>query len=373
MKFSIILSILASTSMGSVLHHRHVKRNDIVNGAVVQVVYDEEVTYYIKKGPQTTATEAVGTHSSFFTTTYGSASSFTTSTSTTTDATSILEPSSTVELSSSTFTSSSDATSSSSSTISSSATISSSDATSSSSSSSSDATTFSTATSVSSSFSTEITSASTVEPTSFSSSYVSTSSSAETTTTTSASSSSSSSSSSTVSTTSTESTTSSSSSATSSVTVDTTSNDYGSSFNKDILYEHNAKRALHGVPDLTWNDTLATYAQNYADEYTCPSDGSLVHSGGPYGENLASGYASSFAVVDAWYAEIKDYDFATAGTDGFSESTGHFSQVVWKDTTDLGCGYKKCGTSFGYYVICSYYTAGNVIGEDWTEEVPALL
>ncbi|KAL3235048.1 Uncharacterized protein RNJ44_02836 [Nakaseomyces bracarensis] len=130
-----------------------------------------------------------------------------------------------------------------------------------------------------------------------------------------------------------------------------------SDFASSMLNEHNVKRALHQDTNaLTWSDELAAYAQNYADNYDC--SGNLVHSGGPYGENLALGY-TAVGSVDAWYDEISQYDYANPG---FSEATGHFTQVVWKGSTQVGCGIKTCGGVWGDYVICSYNPAGNVIG-----------
>ncbi|CAI4043665.1 hypothetical protein SKDZ_10G1340 [Saccharomyces kudriavzevii ZP591] len=136
------------------------------------------------------------------------------------------------------------------------------------------------------------------------------------------------------------------------------SDDELSDFASSVLAEHNKKRALHkDTPALTWSNTLATYAQDYADNYDC--SGTLTHSGGPYGENLALGYDATSA-VDAWYNEISSYDFSNPG---FSGNTGHFTQVVWKSTTQVGCGIKTCGGAWGDYVICSYDPAGNYEGE----------
>lgn len=147
--------------------------------------------------------------------------------------------------------------------------------------------------------------------------------------------------------------------ATSSTASASTSSTSGlSDFASTILNEHNVKRALHeDTPALSWSDTLATYAQNYANNYDC--SGTLTHSGGPYGENLALGYDAAGA-VDAWYNEISEYNWSDPG---YSSSTGHFTQVVWKSTTELGCGIKACGGAWGSYVICSYNPAGNYIGE----------
>lgn len=140
-----------------------------------------------------------------------------------------------------------------------------------------------------------------------------------------------------------------------------------SDFANTILKEHNIKRALQeDTSALTWSSELATYAQNYADSYDC--SGTLTHSGGPYGENLALGYTAAGS-VDAWYNEIQYYDFSNPT---FSSQTGHFTQVVWKSSTQVGCGIKACNNEWGNYVICSYNPAGNYIGE-FAENVGSLL
>jgi glioma pathogenesis-related protein 2 len=42
--------------------------------------------------------------------------------------------------------------------------------------------------------------------------------------------------------------------------------------------------------------------------------------------------------VDAWYDEIKDHVF---GVEPKTTGTGHFTQVVWKDSKNLGVGMSK--------------------------------
>ncbi|GME68658.1 unnamed protein product [[Candida] boidinii] len=123
-------------------------------------------------------------------------------------------------------------------------------------------------------------------------------------------------------------------------------------FQSEILSAHNSCRAKHGVNALTWDSEVAAYAQAYADKYTC--SGSLTHSGGPYGENLAIGYTTTGS-VDAWYSEGDNYDYSTCNV------YDHFTQVVWKSTTKVGCAYKYCNSYWGTYIICSYESAGNVI------------
>ena len=65
-------------------------------------------------------------------------------------------------------------------------------------------------------------------------------------------------------------------------------------------------------------------------------------------------------------ASMKAYDTRVAGVvsdkpGGFSMKTGHFTQVVWRGTTAVGCGRSQCN---GLDVwICQYDPPGNVEGQ----------
>lgn len=144
----------------------------------------------------------------------------------------------------------------------------------------------------------------------------------------------------------------SSSSSSSGIYADIASSGVDASFAKEMLDIHNAKRALHSAGELSWDTTVYQYAQAYADKYTCGAD--LKHSGGKYGENLAVGYADATSAFNAWYGEGDNYDYSTATV------LDHFTAIIWKGTTKLGCAYKTCDS--GKYIICSYDPAGNIVG-----------
>ena len=59
-----------------------------------------------------------------------------------------------------------------------------------------------------------------------------------------------------------------------------------------------------------------------------------------------------------WYDEIKDYDFKKPG---FSSATGHFTQVVWVDSVELGVG-KATAPNGMQFVVARYYPPGNILG-----------
>ncbi|XP_004072833.1 Golgi-associated plant pathogenesis-related protein 1-like [Oryzias latipes] len=129
-------------------------------------------------------------------------------------------------------------------------------------------------------------------------------------------------------------------------------------FQQEFLETHNAYRALHGAPPLTYNSKMCGEAQKWADE--CLRIHTLGHSETKDGENVffKSGSPSVSITgkdaVDAWYSEIKDYNFKKPG---FKSGTGHFTQVVWKESKELGLGMATDGRMA--FVVGQYRPPGN--------------
>ncbi|KAG7662169.1 PRY1 [[Candida] subhashii] len=143
-----------------------------------------------------------------------------------------------------------------------------------------------------------------------------------------------------------------------------------------MVEAHNFYRAQHGVGNLIWSNELQQFSKEYARTYDC--SGVLVHSDSPYGENLAAGYLDVNG-VDAWYLEeIELYDFTDPG---WSDRVGHLTQLLWKDTTKVGCYRKPCdGFAYTQYTICEYWIQGNIVTtadlrgvENFRVQVPPLL
>ena len=120
----------------------------------------------------------------------------------------------------------------------------------------------------------------------------------------------------------------------------------------DWVKAHNKYRRRHiDTPDVKWSNALTQSAQNWADK--CQ----WKHSDSPNGENMAEGgFSNAEEVVELWYEEIEDYDY---NNPVYTDDTGHFTQVVWKETTEIGCGYNS---SCGIYV-CHYNPPGNYFGQ----------
>jgi uncharacterized protein YkwD len=138
---------------------------------------------------------------------------------------------------------------------------------------------------------------------------------------------------------------------------------------KLFIDAHNAVRAKHCAPPLTWSKALANVAQNWAN--TLRDKGCVFgHSPGmKYGENLAAGTVGALdpeGTVAMWYEEIKRYKFPNGG---FSMDTGHFTQVVWRSTKQVGCGHVTCKGNDIY--VCNYDPPGNWEGQYKNEVLPA--
>uniref|UniRef100_A0AAF5D732 SCP domain-containing protein n=2 Tax=Strongyloides stercoralis TaxID=6248 RepID=A0AAF5D732_STRER len=127
---------------------------------------------------------------------------------------------------------------------------------------------------------------------------------------------------------------------------------------KRRLYQQtNDYRGLHGVPHLHVNNSLANEAQWYAHQLV--KTNKFAHDSrnraNGWGENLAMGSPSiAHLAVKWWYDEIKAYNFSKPG---FKRETGHFTQLVWKNTKQVGCGVASNLTFV--YVVCKYYPPGN--------------
>ncbi|CAH1788623.1 unnamed protein product, partial [Owenia fusiformis] len=114
----------------------------------------------------------------------------------------------------------------------------------------------------------------------------------------------------------------------------------GEVLGESCLAAHNKFRRMHqDTPDLTYSDDLAKSAQEWANYLT--TIGFMKHSGP--GQNIYwSGKPDKDhpcgPVVDFWYNEKQYYSYSTTESTNPDESTLHFTQVVWKNTKEVGCG-----------------------------------
>ena len=127
---------------------------------------------------------------------------------------------------------------------------------------------------------------------------------------------------------------------------------------------HNVERAQENadIPNIVWDEDLAGIAQSYANKIAKKCE--LVHSGNGYGENLSANWgweSTPEEVVQGWASERADYNYSDNSCNP-GRVCGHYTQVVWADSTKLGCGLGKCDDG-GEIWVCNYDKPGNFNGQ----------
>ncbi|KAJ5789954.1 uncharacterized protein N7518_006965 [Penicillium psychrosexuale] len=148
------------------------------------------------------------------------------------------------------------------------------------------------------------------------------------------------------------------------------------SYQESILYYHNIHRSEHSVGDLTWSDDLAGAANTLASRCVYGHDTSIVSASGDYGQNIAYGYDAAEVgekiISGMMYTDEAPYFanlYGEANPDMTNfEKWGHFTQIVWKATTQVGCATVSCSDlgnvgSAAPYTVCNYGSPGNYAGE----------
>ncbi|MBO0709887.1 MAG: hypothetical protein J2P47_01270 [Acetobacteraceae bacterium] len=144
---------------------------------------------------------------------------------------------------------------------------------------------------------------------------------------------------------------------------------------QEILAAHNSYRAAVGVPALRWSDSLAAGAQQWADYLA--STGQLQHSDSRrrhpagstpgIGENLAAvrnGFYTVAQLVHMWGFEKRYFIggiFPNVSSTGNWEDVGHYTQIVWRNTAQVGCGVATGNRII--VMVGRYSPPGNVDGE----------
>lgn len=150
-----------------------------------------------------------------------------------------------------------------------------------------------------------------------------------------------------------------------------------------ILAAHNQARTAVGVGNLKWSSSLQQKAEQWAASLKTQNNCQMKHSGP--GENLFWASAKKTATskdasgnwiwqsavqdvkeadaVASWVSEKQWYSYPTnACSAPADKACGHYTQVVWKATTEVGCGKAICADKTQVWV-CNYAPAGNVVGQ----------
>lgn len=149
------------------------------------------------------------------------------------------------------------------------------------------------------------------------------------------------------------------------------------SYQQLVVAHHNVHRSNHSAPAIAWDAGLANTALSIAK--TCEYKHNTTAGGGGYGQNIAAGVpAANIGVVisDLFYnGEVNYYSglYGQAQPDMSNFGHwGHFSQIVWKDTTKIGCATYDCSATGlantgsnvpPHFTVCNYGTPGNYANE----------
>jgi glioma pathogenesis-related protein 2 len=133
---------------------------------------------------------------------------------------------------------------------------------------------------------------------------------------------------------------------------------------EEMLALHNAKRRLHCAADLTWSSALVAAAQTWADRCELAHAPRSVNPN--QGENLARGpgrLGEAAFLFGGWYDEVRQYNFRAPG---FQKGTGHFTQIIWRGTREVGCAFASCNGRRHW--VCRYLPQGNIVNPGFFEK-----
>ena len=139
-------------------------------------------------------------------------------------------------------------------------------------------------------------------------------------------------------------------------------------FEERLLAAHNAERDRKHLPRLAWSDQLEKDARSWAERLA--HEDRMYHSDKTIrpgeGENLWSGTAGYYTpevMVGGFLAERRHFKpgiFPNVSTTGKWQDVGHYSQVIWPTTTQLGCALAH--NKARDYLVCRYSPPGNHFG-----------
>ena len=126
-----------------------------------------------------------------------------------------------------------------------------------------------------------------------------------------------------------------------------------------FLEDHNNLRSAHNAAPLTWSSMLASKAASWADRCIVRhSEGTLMES--PYGETVVAA-TGKFTIHDALVTMSRTREQYNPAT-----SYSQYTQLVWKNTREVGCAISRCEGILSRPVTlytCLYFPAGNLVGE----------
>jgi hypothetical protein len=136
-----------------------------------------------------------------------------------------------------------------------------------------------------------------------------------------------------------------------------------------LLAAQNKERLSLKIAPLTWSETLAAHAREWAKVLAARAV--LEHSPSAArlgeGENLWSGTAGEYSIeemIQSFLEEralFKRAIFPKVSSTGNWHDVGHYTQIIWQNTRQVGCAIES--NAQDDYLVCRYAEPGNVVGE----------
>jgi len=139
-------------------------------------------------------------------------------------------------------------------------------------------------------------------------------------------------------------------------------------FKQRVLATHNQERAALGVGPLVWSDALAANAAKWAAHLAPTSDLEHDETLDVEGENLWRGTKGAYTpedMVTLWIDEkraFRNNPIPNVSITGDIGDVGHYTQVVWRTTTTVGCAVVDAAGG-DEVMVCRYMEGGNIMGE----------
>jgi Cysteine-rich secretory protein family len=136
-----------------------------------------------------------------------------------------------------------------------------------------------------------------------------------------------------------------------------------------LLAVHNRERSATGARPLVWDRALAEAAASYGPALA--RLGKLAHSPANerrgQGENLWMGTRDAYELeemAEGWAAEkgiFRPGFFPNVSRSGNWSDVAHYTQMIWKGTSRVGCAVQKARK--WDFLVCRYSPPGNVVGQ----------
>ncbi|KAK7884739.1 hypothetical protein WMY93_027862 [Mugilogobius chulae] len=155
---------------------------------------------------------------------------------------------------------------------------------------------------------------------------------------------------------------------------------------EELLVElHNRYRGVvqpsaSAMLPLRWDGNLKLVAEGYAAKCVWNHNPELEDTG----ENLfaGTGELDLERALEKWFLERMDYNYYNNSCEE-DKMCGHYTQMVWADTQQVGCAVHLCAQMEGLdwtepsnFLVCNYFPAGNYEGMrpyvegDWCSQCP---